>query len=305
MNTLQSDASLFFTDGHIIHRNAILIAGQLNAYPEADFSRLALLLDGKWGRRDLRGDTIRSVTFDPTTQRCYFMGRSGTIISAGNGQPLNRANITGTFRQDHISDVNIYGELFRVRSFSGSVYACGQSSQVYRLQGNGWTHFDQGLLDKRGETLEDIDGSGPDDIYAVGLSGTIAHYDGRRWTLLDSPTNEHLSNVRCISRDKVYLCGNNGVLFRGYRDNWEYIGSLDLAETFWGMDMFAGELYLAHSGGIVKHDGINLVPVSTGPQKRTFHRLHSNDGLLISFGVDDVLSFDGSNWKEIVWPDNL
>jgi hypothetical protein len=305
MSDSQANASLFFTDGHVVNRDAILIAGQLNAYPEADFSRLVFLFNGEWLHRDVDGDTIRSVTFNPVTERCYFMGRNGTIISAGNGQPFNELNMTGTFREEHISDVETYGELFRIRSICGSVYACGQSSQVYRLQSGVWAHFDQGILREDGETLEDIDGTAPDDIYAVGLLGTIAHYDGKGWTLLDSPTNHHFSNVRCVSKNEVYLCGNNGTLFRGRRDNWQFIGSPDVNSTFWGMDIFLGELYLAHHQGIVKYDGRNLIPISIGGGERTFHRLHSNDGLLVSFGEDDILSFDGITWKEIIFPDNV
>jgi hypothetical protein len=306
MNAPEENASLFFTDGHVINRNAILVAGQLNAYPEADFSRLVFLLNGEWLHRDVEDDMIRSVTFNPAVQQCYFMGRNGTIISAGNGRPFNERNMTGTFREEHISDTETYGELFRIRSICGSVYACGQSSQIYKLQRGIWTHFDQGILREDGETLEDIDGAAPDDIYAVGLSGTIAHYDGKAWTLLDSPTNQHFSNVRCASRNEVYLCGNNGMVFRGRRDNWQFIGSPDLTSTFWGMEMFHDELYLAHHEGIMKYDGNSIVPVSTGEKKFTFHRLHSNDEILVSFGVDDIVIFDGGAiWSEMVFPDNV
>src|SRR5262249_54002217 len=156
-----------------------------------------------------------SVAFHPGTQRCHFMGRNGLIVTGGSGINFSRANVAGSFTETTIHDVDQYGELFRIRFICGSVYACGQSSQVYRLERGSWVHHDRGLLDRKAETLEDIGGTNPDDLYAVGLSGTIAHYDGQNWRLLDSPTNQHLSNVRCISKDEVYICGNGGALFRG------------------------------------------------------------------------------------------
>jgi hypothetical protein len=307
MATPAKPSSLFFNDGHVVDRNAIVIAGQFNLYPDADVSRIALLLDAQWAGHDVRSDTIRSVTFDAVTQRCFLMGRNGIVVSVGNGQKFSRDNLQGSWREVLIPDVARYGELFRIRAIANSVYACGQSSQIYKLQSGGWTHFDQGILDLGAETLEDIDGSAPDDIYAVGLLGTIAHYDGRAWRLLDSPTNQHLSNVRCVSRDEIYICGNNGTVFRGNQHAWTFIGEPASEVSYWGMDLFNGELYLAHSGGIVKHDGQNLVSVHVQletKRKLTFHRLHANDGLLFSFGVDDLVYFDGQTWREVVWPDN-
>ena len=41
-------------------------------------------------------------------------------------------------------------------------------SQVHVLRGRGWEHIDDGILTRGGTTLEDINGTGPDDLYAVG-----------------------------------------------------------------------------------------------------------------------------------------
>lgn len=303
-----SDASLFFNDGCAVRRDTVLLAAQFNAFPDADASRLAMLVDGEWLHRDVRGDTIRSVTFHPGTQRCHFMGRNGLIVTGGGGSHFGRATIVGTFTEATIRDVDRYGELFRIRFVCGAVYACGQSSQIYRLERGSWVHFDHGLLDSEAETLEDIGGNSPEDLYAVGLSGTIAHFDGRRWQLLDSPTNQHLSNVRCVAEDEVYVCGNGGALFRGRFDNWTFIGDPDAGnEIYWGLEVYRNEVYVAHDGGIKRFDGNALVPVPVnlpGTRRRSFHRLQATDDLLYSFGVDDILCFNGSAWTELNWPDN-
>jgi hypothetical protein len=302
------DASLFFNDGCAVRDDTVLLAGQFNAFPDADASRLAMLVDDEWVHRDVRGDTIRSVAFHPGTQQCHFMGRNGLIVTGGGGARFSRATIAGTFRELSIRDVEHYGELFRIRFISDSVYCCGQSSQIYRLKGGSWSHFDQGLLDTSAETLEDIGGSGPDDLYAVGMSGTIAHFDGNAWRLVDSPTNQHLSNVCCVDKDEVYICGNGGTVFRGRVDNWTSIGDPDAEEEiYWGLAVYRDEVYVAHDGGIKRFDGTAFVPVPIGlPVKRkpTFHRLQAVGDILYSFGVDDIFCFDGAKWTELLWPDN-
>ena len=147
-----SDASLFFNDGCAVRRDTVLLAAQFNAFPDADASRLAMLVDGDWLHRDVRGDTIRSVTFHPGTQRCHFMGRNGLIVTGGGGSHFGRATIVGTFTEATIRDVDRYGGRFRIRFVCGAVYACGESSQIYRLERGSWVHFDHGLLTARRRT---------------------------------------------------------------------------------------------------------------------------------------------------------
>jgi hypothetical protein len=231
---------------------------------------------------------------------------NGVIHSVGQyGPAISPDTITGSYRETIISDAPHYGALFRIRFIGEDIYACGQSSQVHILRGKGWQHFDDGILLRGGTTLEDIDGTGPEDIYAVGWKGAICHYDGKRWTKLDSPTNQHLSNVRCVSRDEVYVCGNRGSLFRGNRGHWEFIGDPDFTENFWGMAVFEGQLYLTHNLGLVKHDGSELIPIDVDiARKLTCHRLHGADGVLWSFGEKELLRFDGTSWGEVVCPEN-
>jgi len=46
-----------------------------------------------------------------------------------------------------------------------------------------------------GDTLNDIWGSSSDDIFAVGMNGTILHYDGNSWNKMYSGTHEELHAV--------------------------------------------------------------------------------------------------------------
>lgn len=54
-------------------------------------------------------------------------------------------------------------------------------------------------------------GADPFDIWAVGTSGTVLHYDGQRWTPIGVPTFDDLVAVDGSSRDYVWAVGKNGV----------------------------------------------------------------------------------------------
>lgn len=297
--------SLFFADGHIINNKALIIAAQFNAYPDADISRVILRYAGQWVKNDCRSDMLRSVTYSSVLGRCYFAGPNGIIrwVGAPN-KPFTLENIKGTFDEIRIIDTEKYGEIFRIRAIGNSVYTCGQSGQVYALSDGNWIHMDAGILGDDGETLEDIDGTSEDDLYAVGLGGAVFHYNGTRWTQLDFPSNQHLSNVRCLSKDEVYICGNNGVLYRGNKEQWEFIGDSDCTLNFWGMDKYKDSLFLSHSQGLMVYNGKSLSDVTLPKKQVSFYRLHANDEQLLSIGIDDIYLYDGEQWEELVWPDN-
>src|SRR5947207_280090 len=77
-----------------------------------------------------------------------------------------------------------------------------------------------GSVDAVDISLESMDGRSHQDIYAVGLGGEIWHFDGRHWDQIDSPTNEHLFEVSCVSPDLTYAVGNGGVVVRGNGTHW-------------------------------------------------------------------------------------
>lgn len=305
MTARNPDSALFFYDGHVVNRNIVLIPAGFNAFPDADATRIALWFDNQWFRRDFRGDSLRSVTFHEPTQHCFFAGRNGAILRGGNGANFSLDNLRGSWQEQIIDDVIQYGELFRIRSIANSVYACGQSCQVYKLINGQWDHFDDGILDQQAETLEDIDGFANGQLFSVGLSGTLLHYNGGSWKKLACPTNAHLSNIRCLENGDIYFCGNSGVFYVGDGASWMDLTDSTFPYTFWGMEHYNNKIYLAHSGGLIEFDGRRLIPVDFGIKKEiTFNRLHSRDGVLYSFGADAIIYFDGSRWRELVWIDN-
>lgn len=76
--------------------------------------------------------------------------------------------------------------------------------------GGQWQAMDSGTT----ESLYDIWGTGLDNIYAVGLNGTILHFNGAGWTSMSSPTGKHLFGVWGSSSDDIWAVGRDGVILR-------------------------------------------------------------------------------------------
>lgn len=62
--------------------------------------------------------------------------------------------------------------------------------------------------------LNDIWGSGPSDVWAVGAAGTILHWDGSAWSMSSSGGTSALTGVWGSSSTDVWVVGPNDVLHR-------------------------------------------------------------------------------------------
>jgi hypothetical protein len=75
-------------------------------------------------------------------------------------------------------------------------------------------------------TLQAIWGSGTSDIWAVGDSGTIVHYDGRAWApLIQSPVTVTLHGVWGTAANDVWAVGDSGVILHFDASGWSKAAS--------------------------------------------------------------------------------
>ena len=54
-----------------------------------------------------------------------------------------------------------------------------------------------------------MSGNGPDDIYAVGTLGGMAHFDGVSWSPVRVPTTQNLSAL-AVTPTRVFVAGADG-----------------------------------------------------------------------------------------------
>ena len=213
-----------------------------------------------------------------------------------------------------------WGDLQDLRIIDSKAYVVGMARTAYVREGDrNWKRLDHKI---RSEDEEEdagffsVDGFSATEIYAVGIDGEIAQYDGSEWRFITSPTNLILFRVQCAPDGKVYAVGQEGILLVGRGQSWETIDHDSTEETIWGTAWFNGALYCSTMEGIYRLEENQLVPVpivgedgeeiETFPGK-SFYRLDANEEVIWSVGPKMVLwSTDGEVWKEVhYWTDTI
>ena len=197
-----------------------------------------------------------------------------------------------------------HGLMARVRQIGTRLYACGFGGQVYRRDAPGaWVAIDDGV--RRPPTfndtlsLEDINGPHEHDMYVVGTGGTVAVFDGVRWSLANVPTQRDLRTILVEADTSVWLAGKQGALLCGNsRDGFQDRSDPRFTAEVLSLALFEGRLYLGTRDGIAVLDSNRVVPIETGlqPPLGDAHIIDAVDGVLWAFGYYGVARFDGTRW---------
>jgi hypothetical protein len=257
-----------------------------------------------WGHHEVDSDFIVSTAYGQGM--LYALGINGLVKYVGNrGRSFSAASVKGKIRQFEIKNAANRGKLSRIKLNGNEFMACGWGGQVYHIDGNQVSTFENGITKKKTHIL-DIAGEFPSDLYAVGMGGVLLHFDGVKWTYLDSPTNNHLYSVLYVSSDQIYICGAQGGLYLGDRNGWTFIGEETRSDNFWSMALFDDSLFISFGDkGLLRQDRNRTFEVdfNLGYSPYT-HRLSNGGGALWSTGSQDLLKFDGATWEVVTCPDN-
>jgi len=149
--------------------------------------------------------------------------------------------------------------------------------------------------------LHGIWGSSSTDVFAVGSSGTILHYDGTSWTSMSNATTERLWSVWGSSSTDVLAVGDSGTILHYDGTSWSSMSSGTTTSLLgvWGSsstDVFA----VGSSGTILHYNGTSWIPMSSG----TTSTLHDVWGVSSSdvFAVGasgTILHYNGASWNSM------
>jgi hypothetical protein len=136
----------------------------------------------------------------------YAVGQSGTsmLVYHNNGSgwtaQTNFVGISGLYQL-----LGIWG------SSSSNIYIVGEQQTILHSTGNGtWTLVSA----QNGPAYNAVWGSGPNDVYAVGLS--YAHYDGTAWTNPPVFSAQQLFGIWGTAANNIYAVGANGTIYHYY-----------------------------------------------------------------------------------------
>ena len=329
---------IFFLAGCVIARDFTYAATQLEDVDPSEFTHTRMFIfdaqstaKHKWHSHEVNANVVSvCVEYVIHAPRKTFCGLSKEgevdIHTNANNLPDIQEKIADAGLRLSKCKVKVNGKSVRayagyvthIRHIGQHLYVCGLNGQVYRRDDRkGWLHLDQGLFNPIVDPLKHesdnnftcIDGNAEDDIYAVGDSGCIQHFDGKQWSRIKTECDEHLLWVRCYGPDEVWISGYNGTALVGNaRDGFKDVSGVDDNDAFWSVCKHLDKVYFATLSTLYVYDanhGGKLAPVVSGlkPELETYS-LDQAGGVLWSFGTKDVTWFDGKQWHREQHPDN-
>ena len=144
-------------------------------------------------------------------------------------------------------------------------------------------------------------GANGDDVFAVGRSGTIVHYDGFTWDSVSSDNTNDLYGIWGVSSTKVFAAGSAGTIIRYNGSAWSSMssGTTNDLYSIWGAtgtDVFAA----GKSGTILYYNGSNWSPMNSG----TTNDLQGIWGatatdVLAAGNSGTIIRYNGSTWRSM------
>lgn len=140
--------------------------------------------------------------------------------------------------------------------------------------------------------------------YAVGRQGTILHYDGSAWKVMQSPTRLDLWAVWGSSDRNVYAVGDQGVILRYDGTNWQIIRkgsgtSADNLISIWGLS--ENLVFVGGYGRVLKYDGSQWSDTAASGLEDSYV-----NGLwgtaadnLYAAGNKAIFRYNGSSWQKV------
>ncbi|HUS66978.1 MAG TPA: hypothetical protein VMZ28_20715 [Kofleriaceae bacterium] len=191
----------------------------------------------------------------------------------------------------------------------------GAEGELFVYSDDGIYHLEDGVwsapVAMPGYVL-DLSGSGPDDVYAVGFLGLIAHWNGVEWTVVQAPSGSttDLRQVACRPDGECYASGAVLVRTDGGGAAWEVVetdlpaGVVTNMTDLW-VSPDSDDLWMVGDSGVtVRASGGAWSVVASG----TSETLHA----LFGTGQEDVfatgehgliLHHDGVDWSPVRPPD--
>ncbi|QTA84768.1 hypothetical protein [Desulfonema magnum] len=166
----------------------------------------------------------------------------------------------------------------------------------------GWTSMDSGTT----QYLAGVWGSSGSDVFAVGQSGTILHYDGTSWSSMDSGTSDILYGVWGSSGSDVFAVGYYGEIPHYDGTSWSSMdpGTSIYFDDVWGSsgsDVFAVGAVGGGDGGTIRHyDGTSWSSMDPGISYALYGVWGSSGSDVFAVGDSGtILRYDGTSWSSM------
>jgi hypothetical protein len=193
------------------------------------------------------------------------------------------------------------GPLRSVAETAAGVTVTGEYETVLRRDEDRWTRL-QGTLARQYPNvgIHSLHGASPDDVWAVGDSGVMLHFDGESWTPFPSVTSYSLLAVWASAPDDVWAAGLDGALLHYDGEKWtgHSAGHAPHLNGMWGTS--ANDIWAVGWETILHYDGVDWSRIpSTALQGETVQGIWgfaSNDVYAVGTH-ESIIHWDGDAWS--------
>ncbi|SEW34584.1 hypothetical protein SAMN05428988_4166 [Chitinophaga sp. YR573] len=299
----KKDTRVRFLGGYAARKDLLGILSYPVGYDGSDVehTRFFMVTPEKWVHRPIEADVVSAVFEDSANGKCWWLlDKRGVVHSI---RPSGLA-------QQQIADAGTgpgkFGYLSSIKMIEEKLYACGYRRQVYEYTSTGWEHIDQDILlreDAMGYSLNDIAGYAGV-LCAVGNEGEIALRSGSKWTMINSPVQEHLYAVCTDNQGRFYAAGANGTVISG--DASGFVVLCSGGDSLWDIEYYQNEIVVSATSGLfIVRDGKRVPFDKPAAPKHVGYKLSVVDDMLLSIGTDQIFALENNNWKEWICPDNV
>jgi hypothetical protein len=175
---------------------------------------------------------------------------------------------------------------------TNEVFVVGENGGALRsTDGKTWNQLDTGVA----SILRGVYGTTSQDVYAVGMDGTMLHFDGGSWTPFAAPSAVSLFALTIVDGD-LFVVGDGGLRARLVNGAWEtttepfswYLG-------VWGTA--ADDVFAVGSNGAGHYDGESWTDMQTPPGGPIFDVWGASSVNVYAVGFDGIiLHYNGTRW---------
>ena len=150
--------------------------------------------------------------------------------------------------------------------------------------------------------LRPVWGTSASNVYAVGDSGIVLHYDGVDWSLASTLTDGRLTDVWASSPSDVYVTSSNDTIYHWNGASWQ-VAYLPAGGNYftsvWGSS--ASDVYVATLDGAVVHfDGLDWEWINDAGDPTSHAKLWGDVGspsAVYATQGQYIVRFNGSFWQ--------